>query len=149
MKRGFTLIELLVVVLIIGILSSIALPQYTKAVEKARATEAEVHLATYMQAIDRYQLASRWKYTRNKTQLLKELDISLQESNKFDYQLQCYSSSYCYVYITQKKGDWRLSATIWKSDTNWSKSCVYQTSAGQAVCKGLAKMGYSVYQGSW
>ena len=46
MRKGFTLIELIVVIIIVGILASVGMTQYTKVVEKGRAAEARLILGS-------------------------------------------------------------------------------------------------------
>ena len=79
-NKAFTLIELLVVVLIIGILAAVALPQYQKAVEKSRATQAITLLKSVYQAADAYYLANGVWPTR-----FDELgiDVTLGESTSY------------------------------------------------------------------
>ncbi len=72
MKKGFTLIELLVVVLVIGILSAVALPQYQTAVERARATEALTQMSAIRSAAERFH-SQRESWPTNFNQL--DVDI--------------------------------------------------------------------------
>ena len=79
-KKGFTLIELLVVVLIIGILAAMAMPQYFKAVERSRMTEADTLLGSIAQA-QRRKFLQRNSFTTN----YKGLDVSPKDSSGSTY----------------------------------------------------------------
>ncbi|MBO4675751.1 MAG: type II secretion system protein [Elusimicrobiaceae bacterium] len=57
-KTGFTLVELLAVVLIIAILTSVALPQYRRAIQRTQATEALTNLRTIFDSAMRYRAAN-------------------------------------------------------------------------------------------
>ncbi|PIQ87845.1 MAG: hypothetical protein COV73_01975 [Candidatus Omnitrophica bacterium CG11_big_fil_rev_8_21_14_0_20_43_6] len=56
MRRGFTLIELIIVIIIVGILATIGMTQYTKVVEKGRAAEARQILGSLRSAQNAYYL---------------------------------------------------------------------------------------------
>ncbi len=71
-KAGFTLIELLVVVLIIGILSAVALPQYSRAVDKSRAMQAVTLLSSINKADQVYYMANG-QYAK----AMEDLDIGM------------------------------------------------------------------------
>lgn len=71
-QSGFTLIEVLVVVLIIGILTSIALPQYQRSVYKARFAQAKITVSALADAMEAYYPA-HMKYTP----VLDGLDVSI------------------------------------------------------------------------
>ena len=83
---GFTLIELMVVVLIIGILAAVALPQYQKAVAKARGTEIITQLSAIEKAQVVYYLANN-TYTDN----LNDLDITVPDTTLYN----CSGGSFC------------------------------------------------------
>jgi prepilin-type N-terminal cleavage/methylation domain-containing protein len=73
-QGGFTLLELLMVVIIIAILASIALPQYIRATEKARASEALQLLGAIRASENRYRAQSS---TAVYTGLIGDLDAEL------------------------------------------------------------------------
>jgi prepilin-type N-terminal cleavage/methylation domain-containing protein len=80
MSKGFTLVELLVVVLVIGILSAVALPQYQVAVDKSRFMNYIALARSIKKAEEVYYMANG-KYTRH----LVDLDIDFTHTCKLAY----------------------------------------------------------------
>ena len=128
--KGFTLIELLVVIVIIGVLSSIALPGYLNQTAKARGSEARSSIGS----INRSQQAYRLEKS-SFSGALTNLDTKI--SGKF----------YSYSVGTATATDASVSAVNLSTDIKSYSGAVTQTVAGgvdffgQVVCESFSPNG--------
>ncbi|MBI4335381.1 MAG: prepilin-type N-terminal cleavage/methylation domain-containing protein [Candidatus Omnitrophica bacterium] len=74
-KKGFTLIELLIVLIIIGVLATLAIPQYTNYIERARGAEALSMIGALKTAEATYKLTNNI-YTTNLVTLSNDAGIT-------------------------------------------------------------------------
>jgi len=152
MNKAFTLIELLVVVLIIGILSAIALPQYTVAVEKSRVAEALVNGAKLAQAQELYKLANG-EYTGDDFDKL-DFDIS---NCQMDADGVCYTKFFGYevsdgdltrAYRKENPSNNTTTGSLYQLEffptgVGSQNSCeTHQTDIGRKICKSLQGQGF-------
>ena len=139
-RGGFTLIELLVVVLIIGILAAVALPQYNKAVYKARTREVVLLVNNLQKAVDLYDLEKGTPST-DKTFEMGEFNWELPATSTFkshgiDYSVedQAYLVTILEYLPTGRAGDLRL--TIDRTAGKWTIACDYvSNSPSEQFCK--------------
>lgn len=126
MKKGFTLIELLVVVLIIGILSSVALPQYQKAVLKSRSAEAWANLKNLNMAVTAYCLEGGTNGTL--ATVKDQLSVSVNDSKNFAYtgSVNCNSVNNGYLYAE------------WQGNGNYNFKLGLHPTTGYRSCEGTS-----------
>ena len=110
-KRAFTLTELLIVVIVIGVLSAVTLPKFTRVIENRKVTEAEEMMSAvrteqerrcamdkpYTLNFDNLSDVVSSSNTKNYTYSLQAEGVSAQ-SNKGDYTLKMLSyqdGSFC------------------------------------------------------
>ncbi len=143
MKKGFTLIELLVVVLIIGILAAVALPQYQKAVGKARAVEVTAFLKNAANAMDVFVLQNGFVDKDFKTDMSAlDMEIPLANIEKdFDiYVFNCYGDPdyLCKIMLSNKENGNTADISFEResSSLQWGGICdPTLTKEGVALCE--------------
>lgn len=87
LKKSFTLLELIIVIVVIGILTAISLPNFTKAKERALSKEAAANLKLIYAAEKIYQLEVGGFYGTTDIDLINsQLRLSLNEAN-WDYDI--------------------------------------------------------------
>ena len=143
MKTGFTLIELLVVVLIIGILSAVALPQYQKTVLKSRYVQLMVSLKPVYESWKRYYLANGY-YTNQ----WDELDVALPGRLSADGRTITHGAYSCVFYYQHAGASDSIACTynvpgkgrlIYRIYPTGHKDCMasFAWDAANEVCKSL------------
>lgn len=87
MRKGFTLLELLIVVIIVGILATLAIPNFIRAAERAKWAEAKSVLGAMRGAQVRY-MAQHDVYVDDASYPYDDIDVDITVPRYFDFKLE-------------------------------------------------------------
>ena len=169
--KGFTLMELLVVVLIIGILASVALPQYERAVEKTRPMSVVSNISHIQKGIDIWLLENGYpsqqvNFLSGNTAYSQDvlaidvksmlscadqhtqhgtIDRECKDSDGYKYVANCsWNSCYINAWITQPRRWWSLDTYKRPGSSVWVKEYTDSTESklSKAVSASLEPHGW-------
>lgn len=162
-KQGFTLIELLVVVLIIGILSAVALPQYQYAVRKTNFTAIMPAVEAIYQAENIFKLNNGF-YVAD----FNSLDVSLPGQKPFSVGENgmvfsiTYDKGYCvlattetntagYIICSKQKhiGSEGYGRWLQSDEREGKRVCVSKNETSENFCKKFTENSTSFQNGVW
>ncbi len=146
-KQGYTVLELVMVVAILGILSTLALPLYTTAIERVHARDAEQILVAFFEAEKKYAIENGGQYTRN----LSALDIGITAPQKFSLISAWDDNPTVYLTVDGVSQPDRGQILRMSDDGLTILYCLSILENGQVVCIGTNicnKLGYKPVDGS-
>ena len=136
-EAGFTLVEVIAAVVIVGILSTLALPSYLKQINRTRQNETAATIAQIQTTISAYsdefgELPETWKELNDISAIMTK-DGQADEQN---FNAVTTPNGYYGIYIENNKNEFKVVSTHRENEELYVVGCLNLTNGASSIIKG-------------